>query len=162
MLVNLEWFSTGEWIASAQRRRNSDHKPILLHCPGENWGPKPFKFFNCWLEDTSLVQVLRKEWESSDQKSIHLKFKKIKEYAREWNKSQFGNIDVNIRNLEKEQEKVDLLNLGYDVKENIKLKLEKLYRKRSSNAKPFRYQKTLKPFRYQKTLPGSFQRITRL
>jgi exonuclease III len=28
----------------------SDHCPIWLECTRLNWGPKPFKFLNCWLQ----------------------------------------------------------------------------------------------------------------
>ncbi|PNX92925.1 hypothetical protein L195_g016071, partial [Trifolium pratense] len=39
--------ASGQWIGN---RDISDHFPIWLMCSNVNWGPKPFKVNNCWLE----------------------------------------------------------------------------------------------------------------
>ncbi|CAJ2672026.1 unnamed protein product [Trifolium pratense] len=38
---------SGQWIGN---RDISDHCPIWLICSKLDWGPKPFKFINCWTE----------------------------------------------------------------------------------------------------------------
>lgn len=39
-------------------RNLSDHKIISLSTNKKDWGPKPFRFFNWWLEDESLMEVV--------------------------------------------------------------------------------------------------------
>lgn len=54
-----EWIS--EWEVVAQWALNqdvSDHCPIVIKNGIQNWGPKPFKFNNCWLQHTCF----KKKW----------------------------------------------------------------------------------------------------
>lgn len=46
----------GNWFSQAYPRRNYDHKPLCLKLSKLDGGPKPFKFFNVWLEDRCFVQ----------------------------------------------------------------------------------------------------------
>ncbi|GKU99314.1 hypothetical protein SLEP1_g12182 [Rubroshorea leprosula] len=50
-LISEGWFSVwGEVKQWGLRRSVSDHGPILLKEEKIDWGPKPFKFFDAWLE----------------------------------------------------------------------------------------------------------------
>ncbi|MCI09822.1 hypothetical protein A2U01_0030913 [Trifolium medium] len=46
---------SGQWIGN---RDISDHCPIWLMCSNINWGPKPFKVNNCWLEHPEFKQFV--------------------------------------------------------------------------------------------------------
>lgn len=62
-LINWHWASQGNWEINTLDRKNSDHRAILLKSCSRNWGPKPFKFFDCWLEDANLINIISKDWE---------------------------------------------------------------------------------------------------
>ncbi|KAK8479754.1 hypothetical protein V6N12_053030 [Hibiscus sabdariffa] len=36
----------------------SDHNAILLHSATQNWDPKPFKFFNYWLQEEGFDELM--------------------------------------------------------------------------------------------------------
>ncbi|KAK1383696.1 hypothetical protein POM88_021431 [Heracleum sosnowskyi] len=58
VLVNFRWMGQIDWIVEASPRRNYDHKVLVLKQSNNDWGPKPFKFFNVWLKDESLNKAL--------------------------------------------------------------------------------------------------------
>ncbi|KAJ9549144.1 hypothetical protein OSB04_021687 [Centaurea solstitialis] len=79
-------------------RHYSDHCPLLLKSLFLNFGAIPFRFFNSWLSDASLDQVVKASWRSSRanwcstnpserlvSKLIHLK-NCIKSWRKEKNK----------------------------------------------------------------------------
>lgn len=41
------WQISAQWVGA---RDISDHCPTCLACLVVDWGPKPFRFNNCWLE----------------------------------------------------------------------------------------------------------------
>lgn len=52
ILVSPSWIDN--WPGFAQEvlpRDISDHCPLLLRSSNQNWGPKPFRFLNCWFDD---------------------------------------------------------------------------------------------------------------
>lgn len=50
-LVNNEWFKLAGWKLEGKSRKSSDHVPLLLSAGLQNWGQKPFRVCNVWLED---------------------------------------------------------------------------------------------------------------
>lgn len=98
-LVSAEWFQKGEWITQAFHRKHSDHRPLVLKSEMHEWGPRPFKFFNCWLQDSTLAQRLKRCWTNSTATNPQAKFKLLRDEARSWNKVQLGNVDANIQKL---------------------------------------------------------------
>ncbi|PNX80406.1 cysteine-rich receptor-like protein kinase, partial [Trifolium pratense] len=89
---------SGQWIGE---RDVSDHCPIWLTCSNANWGPKPFKFNNCWLEHPDFIPFVSSIWESlaiRGKKAFVLKekLKKLKEKLKVWNREVFGILDLNI------------------------------------------------------------------
>lgn len=56
------WNISAEWVGD---RDISDHCPIWLVSSNLNWGPKPFRFNNCWLEHKDFMKVVRDSWLSS-------------------------------------------------------------------------------------------------
>ena len=96
-----------DWTLFALHHRSSDHSPICLKPTSSNWGPKPFKFYNVWLENDNLVLRLRHIWDSCRSPNIHAKFREIRNHTRQWCKTDFGSIDKRIREAEKEQSEKD-------------------------------------------------------
>ena len=70
-----------------------------------DWGPRPFKFFNIWLSGPLLAHNLKASWKGSQETNPQLKFKGLREAAREWNKVKLGNVDIRIQLLEKNARK---------------------------------------------------------
>ncbi|XVF29224.1 hypothetical protein REPUB_Repub15cG0102500 [Reevesia pubescens] len=42
-----------------------DHNPVMLNAEWEDWGPKPFKFFNYWLEEDGFNKLVEDAWNTS-------------------------------------------------------------------------------------------------
>lgn len=102
-LVTPTWFDKGGWKLQAHHRKLSDHRPIVLKSEVSEWGPIPFKFFNCWLQDPVLAQNLKLCWTSISDTNPQIIFRALREVARTWNKYQLGNVDSNIEQLEQKQ-----------------------------------------------------------
>lgn len=110
-LINPQWDFLGNWAMISLHRKNSDHKPVKLVSSSSDWGPKLFKFFNCWLDDSNLMAKLEKVWKDSHlNRNISARFKELREFSKSWNKLHFGNIHQKIKLVEKEQEFADTLN----------------------------------------------------
>lgn len=91
----------------AINRDVSDHCPIVLRSGSQNWGPKPFRFNNCWLEHygfKNMIENVRKELRVEGWKAYVLneKLKLSKLYLKKWNREVFGNVDFKLKNLEGE------------------------------------------------------------
>ncbi|EOX97175.1 Uncharacterized protein TCM_006266 [Theobroma cacao] len=57
----------------------SDHNPILLGEVAMDWGPKPFKFFNHWLEEKSFSSMFLKKEKVAKVRELYGKFKVLNE-----------------------------------------------------------------------------------
>ncbi|XP_071727221.1 uncharacterized protein [Rutidosis leptorrhynchoides] len=71
--------SWGDISAIALDRRTSDHCPIILRDKDVDFGPKPFKFFDEWLECKEIEKIRIDAW------NILI-----------WSKTRYGLIDVEI------------------------------------------------------------------
>ncbi|KAK1360505.1 hypothetical protein POM88_044979 [Heracleum sosnowskyi] len=58
-LLDSGWFSKCQWMVQALGIKHSDHKALLLSVEEKNWGGKPFKFFNWWLQDAECIKVIQ-------------------------------------------------------------------------------------------------------
>lgn len=67
--------------ALTETRMYSDHKPIVLKQINRKYGVAPFKFFNSWLEEEELVELVKKTWSEfsidGQHKKIFVIMKKI-------------------------------------------------------------------------------------
>ncbi|GJR68405.1 RNA-directed DNA polymerase, eukaryota, reverse transcriptase zinc-binding domain protein [Tanacetum coccineum] len=70
----------------------SDHRPIMLSPLSNDFGPTPFKFYNSWLLDKSLLPALIDFWENyiplkqdNPVVSFKNKMKALKVVIKEWN-----------------------------------------------------------------------------
>lgn len=81
---------TNEWGVGAQwfgKRDVSDHCPISLKDDRANWGPKPFRFNNCWLQHAGFKQFVQTTWTSLRVAGWRIygfkeKFRKLKEILK--------------------------------------------------------------------------------
>ncbi|VFQ75326.1 unnamed protein product [Cuscuta campestris] len=83
----------------------SDHKPVLLQCIKNNHdGPKPFRFFNIWLNHPNFMKTLKDFWSSQTcfggMTGLAHKLKGLKVILKEWNKDVFGRVENNIKKAE--------------------------------------------------------------
>ncbi|MCH82956.1 LINE-1 reverse transcriptase like, partial [Trifolium medium] len=97
------------------------HCPIWLTATSNNWGPKPFRVINGWLEHPEFISFVEKSWKSFEvhgKKAYVLKekFKLLKECLRKWNREVFGYLDLNIEKTVKDLNDIEGL-LGGDVTE---------------------------------------------
>ncbi|RAL37361.1 hypothetical protein DM860_000055 [Cuscuta australis] len=86
-------------------RAGSDHKPILLSCFNNQFrGPKVFRFQNCWLTHDNFSPLINDFWKTEPNIGgmfgFAAKLKKLKNVLKEWNKTTFGDIFINIKQAE--------------------------------------------------------------
>ncbi|KAK8624172.1 hypothetical protein V6N13_065525 [Hibiscus sabdariffa] len=62
-LVSNDWFQRFDSLVVVNLPRElSDHSPILLVSDVNDSGPKPFRFFNAWLQNPQHVRDMEKAW----------------------------------------------------------------------------------------------------
>lgn len=130
VLTNWELYSKGNWKVEVLGRMNSDHRAILLTSSKENWGAKPFKVFECWLNNELLLDRINEVWKEEAAGNFHQKIKHVRRWIADWNKNENGNIEAKIMTLEKEKFQADE---SGDINRSkiINSKLEKCYDERA-------------------------------
>lgn len=98
------WNIRAQWIGL---RDISNHCPIWLISSEKNWGPKPFKFINGWLDHVERKQFMEGKWKECKVEGwmthiVKEKLKYLKEKLRVWNKEVYDYLDLNIENIAKE------------------------------------------------------------
>ncbi|KAK8639912.1 hypothetical protein V6N13_138278 [Hibiscus sabdariffa] len=66
-----------------------------------DWGPRPFRFLNCWLERHGHVRIMEAEWcQITDSAPSPLSFveklRSLKVFLKVWNRESFGSVDLQI------------------------------------------------------------------
>ncbi|CAK8570003.1 unnamed protein product [Lathyrus sativus] len=85
----------------------SDHRPVWLKSNFVNWGPKPFRTFNCWFSHKEFVPFVMKSWNSyhftrSSCNILTKKLQALKTDLKNWNYNVFGWLELKIEdNIEK-------------------------------------------------------------
>ena len=116
LIVSPEWITTFPSIKMSLLQRGlSDHCPLYVHSQARNWGPKPFRFLNCWLTDPKCMNVIKSSWKEAVNQPITEKFRTVKRSLKEWNHNEFGNIDANIKKLENTIQHYDNVNNERDL-----------------------------------------------
>ncbi|GKV05619.1 hypothetical protein SLEP1_g17606 [Rubroshorea leprosula] len=105
-----KWGDAKQW---GLNRTVSDHCPILLKQQVVDWGPKPFKFFDSWLEQEGCRELIKETWSKADIQGwagyrIKEKLKLIKEALRKWSKDFAPEIDNKINTATTEIAQIDL------------------------------------------------------
>nr|CCA66140.1 hypothetical protein [Beta vulgaris subsp. vulgaris] len=101
LFINPEWLILFPGLKlSLLMRGLSDHCPLLVHNEDKNWGPKPFRFQNCWLSDPNCLKIVKEVWQASSGVSAVGKLKAVRKRLKVWNQEEYGNIDNRISKME--------------------------------------------------------------
>lgn len=99
--LNVEWANKGDWTLIATNRKNSDHRGIVIFENKIDWGPKPFKVFNIWFKQESLIKLIEEKSRSlNSQTDVQKTIKRIRQIVIEWNAGVNGNIFQKIVKIE--------------------------------------------------------------
>ena len=93
-----QWRNIG---ARTLERKWPDHTPILLSDKEGDFGPVPFKFFDVWLSDSKVDEVVKRVWrlEPMSRKpdcKFRDKLKNVKKELSAWRKTGWGDIDKEV------------------------------------------------------------------
>ncbi|GKV27862.1 hypothetical protein SLEP1_g36982 [Rubroshorea leprosula] len=105
----LNWTELKQW---GLPRTLLDHCPILVKDETRNWGPKPFKFFNVWLQDHVFREMTEKQWNSFNIQGwggyvLKEKLKLLKNSMKEWTRSHVQEVDKKIEEAKDNIAKLD-------------------------------------------------------
>ncbi|WJX18270.1 hypothetical protein P8452_08084 [Trifolium repens] len=92
------WGNVGLWVLP---RDISDHCPLILKYSMDDWGPKPFRFNNFWLENKKFQEVVETFWNSNRVEGwmcfvLKEKLKMLKSTLRAWHKREYGGTENRI------------------------------------------------------------------
>ncbi|MCI15574.1 RNA-directed DNA polymerase (Reverse transcriptase), partial [Trifolium medium] len=99
------WLALGEnptlWVLP---RSVSDHCPLVVRFKDFDWGPKPFRFNNHWLEHKDFKGVVENFWRENNTIGwmayvLKEKFKGLKAIIKAWNREAYGVVDEKIMKL---------------------------------------------------------------
>ncbi|MCI22763.1 transposon TX1 putative protein [Trifolium medium] len=114
VLVSDKWWKDcGAVSLWGLKRDVSDHCPLIVRYDGFDWGPKPFRFNNHWLNNKDFSKLVEREWSSfqvDGRMSFVLKekLKMLKGVLRKWNREVYGSVDSKIDALSGDIEDLDL------------------------------------------------------
>ncbi|KAL8498771.1 hypothetical protein ACS0TY_021917 [Phlomoides rotata] len=123
MLVNSNWLN--KWsgaILRGGKRSLSDHIPIYIEGNKKDWGPRPFKFFNQWIQHPSYKGLIEKVWSSSLKQGwsdfvIKEKLEELKVELKAWSKEMFNGMERMIEVKKEEIERLDILDDTFGLEE---------------------------------------------
>ncbi|GLT40913.1 hypothetical protein SLA2020_150100 [Shorea laevis] len=106
----LNWGNVKQW---GLKRTMSDHCPILLKNQIIDWGPKPFRFFDVWLDLPGLKELVSETWKSTVISGWHgyrfkEKLKDTKRALKEWSKTVVSETDLIIKKCKDSIAAIDL------------------------------------------------------
>lgn len=74
----------------------SDHCPLLVSSMGINWGPKPFRFLNCWISHPNCLRNIQKACSVASHLFLLDKLKFLRGELKAWNETEFRLINQNL------------------------------------------------------------------
>ncbi|XP_071729226.1 uncharacterized protein [Rutidosis leptorrhynchoides] len=85
-------------------RKLTDHSPILLKNGIDDFGPKPTRVFDAWLEKRGIESVISEAWNRSvsAQKPdviFRMKLKNVKDHLKQWSIQNYGRLDAELLEL---------------------------------------------------------------
>ena len=103
------WGNVSLWVLP---RDVSDHCPLVLKGVSTDWGPKPFWFNNRWLENRTFKGMVEESWKRHGGSGwmgfvLKSKLKGLKGDSRDWNRVEYGNVEMRLTLLREEIEKLD-------------------------------------------------------
>ncbi|GKB98887.1 transposon TX1 [Tanacetum coccineum] len=107
-LLNEEFCNLwGNLSVVALDRKLSDHCPIVLKDIDLDFGPKPFRAFDIWLEEKDIGLVVEEAWKMEIKSKradcqFRDKLKNVKVALKMWSKERFGVVNEKIEVFKKE------------------------------------------------------------
>ncbi|GKV00002.1 hypothetical protein SLEP1_g12766 [Rubroshorea leprosula] len=153
-LISVDWLEKwGDVKQWGLGRSVSDHCPLVLKNEKVDWGPKPFKFFDAWLEQPDCKELIRKTWNSAAEEGrkgfrLKEKLKGTKKALKEWSGSHMSELDSKIKEAEKmiasldekgesvqlsEEENIRRKGCFLDLWKNLRIK-ERIWRRNELNS----------------------------
>lgn len=128
-VINSEWAFSANWTLKGLGRRSSDPSALLLSGKDLNWGPKPYKVFNVWLQDDNLKSLMISTWDSmsSSNLNLHIKMKTLREAIKKWNSGTDGNSIMRVKELEVKLDEGDVNNLDHKQRKVLQDQLSHAY-----------------------------------
>ena len=113
VLISDGWLEL--WSDSSQHnleRNYSDHCPIILKSKISNWGPKPFKVFDGWLQIKDYHQVVKDCWSAYQPMGwggfvLKNKLKNLKQRLKLWSKENSADICTQIKQLQQHMNELE-------------------------------------------------------
>lgn len=118
-----EWLNKWpDYSVKSCGRTFSDHCPIFINSVAKDWRPKPFKFFNCWVDHPNFEEFIRSKWQQYKVDGwagfqLKEKMKLLKKDLQIWNTSVFGNKEIQIEEQKQEIEALDRLDDVFGLEE---------------------------------------------
>lgn len=110
VFVQAQWISAYPLIRVSHLQRGlSDHCPILVQSKEKNWGPRPFRFLNCWLSHPGCMKTISDTWAKSQNMTFMDKLRLLKTNLKKWNAAEFGIIEEKISFFENKIHEYDLI-----------------------------------------------------
>ena len=97
MFVSGDWFQSLPSSTLYQLPKNFlDHRPLHMQVDSTNWGPKPFRFMNCWWLISDFKKMIQNYWNSIlitnyGKRSMTPALQLLKEIRKQWSKDVVGN-----------------------------------------------------------------------
>ncbi|GKU91023.1 hypothetical protein SLEP1_g4952 [Rubroshorea leprosula] len=100
-------------LAVGTNQNSADHCPIMLKVHKTDWGPKPFKFFDAWLDDQGYRELILEVWNNEKIQGwagfqLKEKLKTTKNALREWSRNFVEQVDAKINSSRVVIEQLDL------------------------------------------------------
>ncbi|GKU99398.1 hypothetical protein SLEP1_g12255 [Rubroshorea leprosula] len=123
------------------KRLKSDHCPILMKNSTIDWGPKPFHFFDVWLDSPGCKELVDEVWSSTVISywygyRLKEKLKATKKALKLWSRNMVSKTDSNIKRCEGSITAIDLKG------EAAPLSEEDVQLRRNSFVELWKHQKT--------------------
>ena len=110
VFVHAEWITAYPSIRVSHLQRGlSDHCPTLVQSKEKNWGPRPFRFLNCWLSHPGCMKIISETWAQSQNLTFMDKLKVLKSNLKRWNAAEFGIIEEKLSFFENKIHEYDLI-----------------------------------------------------
>ncbi|GKV37864.1 hypothetical protein SLEP1_g45836 [Rubroshorea leprosula] len=106
----LKWGDLKQW---GLKRAKSYHCPILMKNLTIDWGPKPFRFFDVWLNSPGCKEIVEEVWSSTLTSGwygyrLKEKLKATKKALKVWSRNMVSETDSNIKRYEESIAAIDL------------------------------------------------------
>jgi exonuclease III len=138
ILISDEWAHRwGNVSLWSLPRDVSDHCPLILKYSHDDWGPKPFRFNNFWLENKKFIEIVESFWTSHRVEgwmgfALKEKLKLLKPILKDWHKKEFGGLEARIEDvvvdIKDHDAKGELVGLSSQEVESRKEKFVSLYK----------------------------------